>query len=378
MPFFADAGRLEVDRRSEMLRWERGGFDGESVRLGANNMCTDVRLVQLADLHVSARTMDFAEELESKLQVVPVGQQWSATRTHSDVETLRWTNAHGYVAMDAFGFEWAACDGLNDAGLSIGTLWLPETTLPAKPPASGPAPAIDLIHFGSWILGTCATVQDVRAAFAGVQVWNAPVRMLWPADRTMPDMVKPLLDFAFPMHLAVHDAHGGDLVVEFLDGAPVFHDNPVGVLTNSPTFDWHNTNLRNYVNLTNAEATPVNLMGVAVNPTGNGTGLLGLPGDVTPPSRFIRATVLSTVSVTAKDARTAVNQAFHALDLVHVPRQVAASGDYTQWYVVRDHDNLVYHVRTYDSWDTESHDLRLLGVSDSSSTRRSLPLPATP
>jgi len=180
------------------------------------------------------------------------------------------------------------------------------------------------------------------------------------------------------MHLAVHDAHGGDLVVEFLDGAPVFHDNPVGVLTNSPTFDWHNTNLRNYVNLTNAEATPVNLMGVAVNPTGNGTGLLGLPGDVTPPSRFIRATVLSTVSVTAKDARTAVNQAFHALDLVHVPRQVAASGDYTQWYVVRDHDNLVYHVRTYDSWDTESHDLRLLGVSDSSSTRRSLPLPATP
>ena len=166
--------------------------------------------------------------------------------------------------------------------------------------------------------------------------------------------------------------------MEFLDGAPVFHDNPVGVLTNSPTFDWHNTNLRNYVNLTNAEATPVNLMGVAVNPTGNGTGLLGLPGDVTPPSRFIRATVLSAVSVTAKDARTAVNQAFHALDLVHVPRQVAASGDYTQWYVVRDHDNLVYHVRTYDSWDTESHDLRLLGVSDSSSTRRSLPLPATP
>ena len=87
MPFFADADRLEVDRRSEMLRWERGGFDGESVRLGANNMCTDVRLVQLADLHVSARTMDFAEELESKLQVVPVGQQWSATRTRSDVET---------------------------------------------------------------------------------------------------------------------------------------------------------------------------------------------------------------------------------------------------------------------------------------------------
>ena len=82
--------------------------------------------------------------------------------------------------------------------------------------------------------------------------------------------------------------------------------------------------------------------------------------------------------MTAKDARTAVNQAFHALDLVHVPRQVAASGDYTQWYVVRDHDNLIYHVRTYDSWGTDSHDLRSLAVSDGTSLRRSVPLPAVP
>jgi len=57
---------------------------------------------------------------------------------------------------------------------------------------------------------------------------------------------------------------------------------------------------------------------------------------------------------------------------------VAASGDYTQWYVVRDRDNLVYHVRTYDSWDTDSHDLRSLAVSDRTSRRRSVPLPAAP
>ena len=339
-------------------------------------MCTDLRLVRLRDLHVSGRTMDFAQELGSRVQVVPVGQTWSATATGTEVGALQWTNAHGYVAMDAFGFDWAACDGLNDAGLSIGTLWLPETDLPLAPPASGSAPAIDLIHFGSWILGTCGTVQDVRDAFAGVQVWNAQVRRLWPDDRAMPDVVKPLLDFAFPMHLAVHDAHGGDLVVEFLGGAPVFHDNPVGVLTNSPTFDWHATNLRNYVNLTTAEATPLDLMGFEVKPTGNGTGLLGLPGDVTPPSRYVRATVLTSASRSAADARAAVNQVFHALDLVHVPRDVAPSGDYTQWYVARDHDRRVYYVRSYDAWTTEAHDLKELGVSDPAGVRRSLPLPA--
>jgi choloylglycine hydrolase len=337
-------------------------------------VCTDLRLVRLGEQHVSGRTLDFATELESRLQVVPPGQRWSAVPTGTATGTVRWTNAHGYVAIDALGFDWVACDGLNDAGLSIGTLWLPETDLPQDPPASGAAPAIDLLHFGSWILGTCASVQDVRQAFAGVQLWNTPIGRIWPADRPIPDEVRSLKDFSFPMHLAVHDAAGGDLVVEFLGGSAVFHDNPVGVLTNSPTFDWHTTNLRNFVNLTNAEATTVNLMGVEVDPTGNGSGLLGLPGDVTPPSRFVRATLLSAVSTEAKDSRTAVNQAFHALDLVHVPRQVAASGDYTQWSVVRDHDNLVYFARTYDSWVTAAHDLRELGACDPGSVRRSLPL----
>ncbi len=110
-------------------------------------MCTDLRLVRLNGLHVSGRTMDFTQELGSRVQVVPAGNSWSATETGTAVTTLTWTNTHGYVAMDAFGFDWAACDGLNDA---------------------------DLIHFGSWVLDTCATVQDVRDAFAGVQVWNAP------------------------------------------------------------------------------------------------------------------------------------------------------------------------------------------------------------
>lgn len=338
-------------------------------------MCTDLRFVRLKDLHVSARTLDFARELGSRVQIVPAGLEWTATETTTAVPTLRWTNTHGFVAMDAFGFDWGACDGLNDAGLSIGTLWLPETDLPEVPPETGEAPAVDLIHFGSWILGTCATVQDVRDAFAAVQVWNAPVRRLWPDDRAMPDMARPLLDFAFPMHLAVHDAHGGDLVVECLGGRPVFHDNPTGVLTNSPTFDWHVQNLRNYVNLTNVEARPRDLMGLKVTPTGNGSGLLGMPGDVTPPSRFVRATVLTTATTEVRSARDAVNEAFHALDLVHVPRHVAASGDYTQWYVVRDHDRLVYYVRSYDSWRTDAHDLRALGVADGSGRRQALPLP---
>ncbi|MDQ1307803.1 MAG: hypothetical protein QG671_3637 [Actinomycetota bacterium] len=338
-------------------------------------MCTDLRLVRLKDMHISARTLDFGYETQSRVQVVPRGQKWQATPTQTAAGTLEWTNDLGFLGMDAFGFDFAFCDGLNEAGLSVGTLWLPETDLVTDPPASSDTPAVDFVNLAGWILGTCRTVADVKAALAGVAIWNAPIKRLWPSDRPVPDVVKPLLDFAFTEHLSIHDASGGDLVVEFVDGGIHLHDNAIGVLTNSPTYDWHVTNLRNYVGLTNVEDEPKNLMGMTVKPTGNGTGLLGMPGDVTPPSRFIRATVLTEVTTEAKDARAAINQAFHSLDLVSVPRHLAASGDYTQWYVARDHDNAVYYVRSYDGWTTDTHDLKALGVA-AQGTRSVLPIPA--
>lgn len=340
-------------------------------------MCTDLRLVRLADLHVSARTLDFAFELGSTVQVVPREQQWSATAANTTAPgPLHWTNSLGFVAMTAFGFDGYFADGLNEAGLSVGTLWLPETKLPTTPPDSGAQPAIDFINLAGWLLGTCSTIADVKAALSTVQIWNAPVKDLWPSGRPVPDQIKPLMDWAFTEHLAIHDAHGGDLVVEFIDGGAQVNDNPSGVLTNSPTFPWHVTNLRNYIGLTNVEDKPYNLMGMPVTSTGNGTGLIGLPGDVTPPSRFVRATVLAQVTDSVTGTRDAVNQAFHSLDLVSVPRHLAASGDYTQWYVVRDHDNRVYYVRSYDGWTTDAHDLADLKV-DQAGPQSTLPLPAS-
>lgn len=338
-------------------------------------MCTDLRLVRLTGRHVSARTLDFALELGSTVRVVPRGQRWSALpTTDGGPAPLAWTNSLGFVGMTAFGFDQYVADGLNEAGLSVGTLWLAETDLPASPPTTGANPAVDFVDLAGWLLGTCRTVADVRAALATVQVWNPPARALWPQGQAVPPQLEPLLDWSFTEHLAIHDAQGGDLVVEFVDGGMQVHDNEGGVLTNSPAFPWHVTNLRNYIGLTNVEDQPYNLMGMPVTRTGSGSGLLGMPGDVTPPSRFVRATVLTQIAQDSADAREAVNQAFHSLDLVSVPRHLSASGDYTQWYVVRDHDALVYYVRSYDGWTTDAHDLSALGVT-ATGTPQTLPLP---
>ena len=81
-------------------------------------MCTDIRLVRLSDRHISGRTLDFGYDVESRVQVVPRGQDHSAVATDTSAQTLTWSNDLGYVGMDAFGFAWAICDGLNEAGLA--------------------------------------------------------------------------------------------------------------------------------------------------------------------------------------------------------------------------------------------------------------------
>ena len=70
------------------------------------------------------------------------------------------------------------------------------------------------------------------------------------------------------------------------------YESKVGVLTNSPEYPWHLVNLRNYVNLRPEPAASVELGGEKLTPVGSGSGLLGIPGDYTPPSRFVRAAFL--------------------------------------------------------------------------------------
>ena len=112
--------------------------------------------------------MDFADEFGSRVQVVPCGQAWTATATDGPVSPLSWTSDLGYVAMDAFGFDWAACDGLNDAGLSAATWWLPETSLPKTPPARGEIPALD---HNSVTVNTDACGSQVRGgSVSGLQL----------------------------------------------------------------------------------------------------------------------------------------------------------------------------------------------------------------
>ncbi len=163
--------------------------------------------------------------------------------------------------------------------------------------------------------------------------------------------------YVMPMHCIVVDNTGAAIVIEYTQGKLNIFDNPVGVTTNAPTFDWHIINLRNYVNLSAVNVPDLDMRKLKLSATGQGSGLLGLPGDFTPPSRFVRAVALAQNALPVKTAAQGVNLAWHIINNIDIPigasRAVSSGGetayDLTQWTTVNDLTNLRIYFRTYNN-----------------------------
>ena len=132
-------------------------------------------------------------------------------------------------------------------------------------------------------------------------------------------------------------------MVEPVDGTLKVHDAPLGVMTNAPTYDWHMTNLNNYLSLTVKDIDTAKMGPVTLSAFGSGSGLHGLAGDFTPPSRFIRAAIYSQAAAPNATAGDAVLAAFHILNQFDIPKgsvQNSAMGkavdEVTEWTSVAD------------------------------------------
>ena len=108
-------------------------------------------------------------------------------------------------------------------------------------------------------------------------------------------------------------------MLEIVGGKPCFYENRLGVLTNSPGFEWQMTNLNNYVNLYAGTAEARKMGDVQIASFGAGSGSLGIPGDVTPPSRFVRAAFYQTTAPLQTKAEDAVRQGFQILNNFDIP-----------------------------------------------------------
>lgn len=310
------------------------------------NTCTDFILKSLDNAYVVGRSMEFGEILPTQIHTVPRGIKFQSLAPHQK-KGMSWTNQYAYMGMVVNPAN-ALVDGFNEKGLSVGGLWLPGTQYPEDPTNVPPEKVLFFADLGSWLLGNFSTTEEAKRALSNIYIYASYV---------------PGFSYIPPIHLAIHDATGKNAVVEFIEGKVRILDNPIGVLTNAPEFQWHVTNLRNYISLSAFNAGTVNLEGTVLEPMSGGSGLLGIPGDWTSPSRFVRAATLKRAIITPRDSRAAVLAAIHLLNTVDISYGIIRSindinFDFTQWVIVKDLTNKNLYYRTYGDQNIYKLNLR--------------------
>lgn len=130
------------------------------------------------------------------------------------------------------------------------------------------------------------------------------------------------------------------------------------------------TNLGNYVNETVSNVPEIDMGGEKIKSLGQGSGMLGLPGHFTPPSRFIRAAAFSQSALPLETAKEGVLQTFHILNQFDIPKGAARGreqgkvvADYTLWTTVADLKNARYYFHTFDNSRIRMLDLKALDLN---------------
>ena len=300
------------------------------------NSCTGITLNSTDGAHIVARTVEWANgESPSDYIIVPRGYEQQSMLPDGTRTGMRYNAFYGFVGLAS---EDYVIEGLNEAGLSAGLFYFPKYSSYPKYDEKEKDLTISDTEFVSWILGNFETVDGVIEALSIVRVVATDKR-------------------AETLHWRVADKNGRQIVIEYINGIPMVHDNKLGVLTNSPAYDWHITNLSNYIDLKPGTATPRSFGNISISPLGHGSNLLGLPGDMTPPSRFVRAAFFQTSAPILDTAEQTVNQAFDILGAMKIPvgtqfadvNKVPDIPSATQWTSVTDMtNNRIYYTTMYN------------------------------
>ena len=331
--------------------------------------CTGGALTAADGSVVVGRTLEFGQPLDSQIAIWPAGSRFSGTS--SSGAPLRYRSRYGFVGATAATHSDMVIDGLNEKGLNVGLFYFPGYAqyTPSAKARSGRilAPA----QISAWILANFATTEEVKAQIGSIDLTPQVIDLIG----IVPDL-----------HIKVQDAAGRSIVIEPRGGRLVVHDNPTRVLTNAPTFDWHLTNLNNYVTLMQAYPAPKTIGApgagqITLRPFGMGAGGIGLPGDFTPPSRFVRMVYFTQGAAQPANANQAAFNLFHILNNFDIPYGVTqppkgtseSDADYTTWTSVSDLNNLRFSWRTYGDPQVKTIDLRQ-ALQASSGQPRLLPM----
>lgn len=275
-------------------------FDATVLMAGAYQSvaCTGISLTAADGSYVQARTIEWAKgELTSEYVIIPRGEVLQSY-TPSGLNGMKFTARYGVVGLAVEVKEFIA-EGINEAGLSAGLFFFPRYGSYQAYDSTKNTTTLADLQVVQWILSQFASIDELQQNITKVDIVGLENRAV--------------------VHWRIGEPSGRQVVMEIVDGKVSFFENTVGVITNAPGFEWHLANLENYVNLRPGSATDYTLGKQQLQPIGGSSAMLGLPGDFTPPSRFVRAAFFRNTAPQSKNGHNTVLQAFHILNNFDVP-----------------------------------------------------------
>ena len=226
-------------------------------------------------------------------------------------------------------------DATNEMGLSMAGLNFPRNA--DYKPEMLEKDNITPFEFIPWILGQCSTVKDAKVLLDKINLLEEHYNNKLPLS---------------PLHWMISDRESSITVESVKDGLKIY-ENPVGVLTNNPTFDMQLFHLNNYMNL--SPQKPENCFSdkVKLERYSNGMGALGMPGDWSSQSRFVKTAFTKLNSVCGTSEEESVSQFFHILGSVEHQRGCVDMGnnlyEITLYSSCCNTDKGIYYYRTYEN-----------------------------
>ena len=232
-------------------------------------------------------------------------------------------------------------DATNEKGLSMAGLNFPGNAHYTKPEDG--KDNIASFEFIPWILGQCATVEEARQYLSRINLTDTTA---------FSEQLPPS-----PLHWMIADQKEVIVFEQTAKGAVVY-DNPVGVMTNNPTFDYQLTHLQDYMNA--SASLPENRLipGVEMNPYSRGMGGMGIPGDLSSASRFVKVAFTRMNSISGESESESISQFFKILGSVEQQKGCCRLGtdkdgrelcEYTIYSSCCNMDKGIYYYTTYEN-----------------------------
>lgn len=308
--------------------------------------CTGISLRSIDGSKVIARTIEWGgSDLKSLFVIVPRGYT-QISLTPEGFNGKQFTSRYGYVGLAVESKEYIA-EGINERGLAGGLFYFPGSGKYVEYNPAEKEKTIADLQLVSYILGRCSTIEEVKEEILRINIVNVDPR-------------------GSTIHWRFAQEDGKEIIVEIIDRKVTFHENTIGVITNSPRYDWHITNLNNYINLQGGNTPEHRLGNISFHNFGHGSSMTGLPGDFTPPSRFVRAAFFVNTAPLKEKTIEVVEQCFHILNNFDIPigtefsseEKVTDIPSATQWTSASDLRNRIIYYRTMYNSEIRYIDLK--------------------